>query len=152
MQVKAPTQVGHADSQTSVALNPTMTGHYDSDTDKHGLFCPDYFTGNGEQDPRAFVKSFRLWAAAFHSLDEAVALAAFALLLRDNASTWFKSLTSDNRTSLNQLLELFIARYTSQEANYKCIARLWDMKQGTSQNIQDFVANILVKTEPLEFR
>jgi len=125
-----------------------MTGHYDSDADKHSLFCPDYFTGDGEQDPRAFVKSFRLWAA-FHNLDDTVALAAFALLLRDKASTWFKSLTSDNRTSLNQLLELFITRYTSQEPNYKCIARLWDMKQGKSQSIQDFVAHILVKSEPL---
>ena len=64
-----------------------MTGHYDSDADKHSLFCPDYFTGDGEQDPRAFVKSFRLWAA-FHNLDDTVALAAFALLLRDKASTW----------------------------------------------------------------
>src|SRR6218665_3129164 len=125
-----------------------MTGRYDSDTDKHSLFCPEYFTGDGEQDPRAFVKSFRLWAA-FHNLDDTVALAAFALLLRDKASTWFTSLTSDNRTSLNQLLELFITRYTSQEPNYKCIARLWDMKQGKSQSIQDFVAHILVKSEPL---
>src|SRR6218665_2082245 len=84
-----------------------MTGHYDSDADKHSLFCPDYFTGDGEQDPRAFVKSFRLWAA-FHNLDDTVALAAFALLLRDKASTWFTSLTSDNRTSLNQLLDLLL--------------------------------------------
>ena len=30
MQVNALTQVGHA--QTSVALNPTLTGHYDSES------------------------------------------------------------------------------------------------------------------------
>src|SRR6218665_2845188 len=125
-----------------------MTGHYDSDADKHSLFCPDYFNGDGEKDPRAFVKSFRLWAA-FHNLDDTVARAAFALLLRDKASIWFKSLTDDKVTSLNQMLELFITRYTSQEHKYKCIARLWDMKQGTSQSIQDFVANLLVQSEPL---
>ena len=125
-----------------------MTGHYDSDADKHSLFCPDYFPGDGDQDSRAFLKSFRLWAA-FHNLDDTVARAAFALLLRDKASIWFKSLTDDKVTSLNQLLDLFITRYISQEPNYKSIARLWDMKQGTSQSIQDFVATILVKSEPL---
>src|SRR6218665_2937169 len=147
MQVNAPIQVEHTASPTPVVLNPHMTGHYDTDTDNHGLFCPDYFTGNGDQDPRAFVKSIRLWAA-FHNL-EMVARAAFALLLRDKASIWFKSLTDDKVTSLNQLLDLFITRYISQEPNYKSIARLWDMKQGTSQSIQDFVATILVKSEPL---
>jgi hypothetical protein len=121
-------------------------GH--ADLGNNGLFLPHSFSGVTTDNARDFIYSFQLWHK-FHDLQNDKAKAAFELLLDGHAKIWLKSLDPNKITNLNQLIDLFLQRFTCHERIWKESADLFKYKQSRSQNTQDFIAEILVKAKHL---
>lgn len=115
---------------------------------RSGLFCPSYFMGMSNEDPRQFIQDLQLWAS-FHQLDEKSMISAFQLLLRGSAAVWFKTVPK-TFTNFQELSKLFIERYTIFDKPWKEIGLLWEMRQLPSQNVHDFVAEIQCRGDRLQ--
>lgn len=111
---------------------------------RSSLLCPNYFMGTSKEDPRQFLYNFKLWAS-FQQFDEKAMLSAFQLLLKDSAAVWFKTNPKTAFMDFQELSKLFIERYTIFDKPWKEIGLLWESRQLSSQNVHDFVAEIMLR-------
>jgi len=137
-------------TQHSGVINTITTANKDHspDAESRSFLCPSHFLALSHDYPREFIRVFRLWAT-FQNLEDSNAMAAFALLLHDKAAVWLKFLQKDQLQNFDQLLELFLQRYTVHEQAYETAAKLWQKQQGHSQTVLDFVDEISVQANQL---
>ena len=146
----AQAQVKPERTQTPAVISTIFNGGTQSKAESEGigLFLPSPFSGDLTQDPREFIRVFLLWKR-FQNLDDSSATAAFALLLEGNASIWLQTIEKDKIQNLDELLDLFLKRYTNHEQNWEATAKLWSSKQLKSQTTHQFIAATIVKAESL---
>lgn len=113
-----------------------------------GLFCPAPF--NGTSCPRSWVRELRLWMDFQDMSENEKRIAAFALLLKDTPSVWFRSLKSSDTTDFEHLMDIFIERFNLDKKIWSRTATLWQMKQKPHQTVAEYIAQVVVQADQLE--
>jgi len=104
---------------------------------------PGQFNGATTDNGNDWLAKFELWAQ-FKNVNNQRKLAAMALLLQQNASTWFRILPADRKDTFDNLRAAFVERYgQNQLAPWQRATRVWSMEQRPTEPVQDFVASVV---------
>lgn len=104
---------------------------------------PPTFSGRSTDDAFAFVKAFERYVdwKNITSADEKRKL--FAVLLKDNAISWFDSISESDKNTYDTLRAAFEKRYLLTEAVKHRTARdLLSKKQADDESVDDYVASV----------
>ena len=106
------------------------------------LPSPGTFSGKSTDNGLEFLQRFELWAN-YRNLNEAGRLNAFALLLRDSASLWFRVLPDDCKDTWGHLRQNFNQRFgLNPHTNYQRASALWSMTQNTDEPVLNFIERL----------
>lgn len=72
----------------------------------------------------------------------------FCIASKRPGRIWFRSLERDKIQNLGKLLNIVLLRFTAHEQNWNTASSLLQMKERADEKVQDFIAKILVKTQP----
>lgn len=104
---------------------------------------PPSFSGRSTDDAFAFTKAFERYVDWKGVSDDNRKRALFAVLLRDNAGTWYDTMADADKASYTALRAAFNKRYLSTDAIKRRSARdLFTKKQATSETVDDYVASV----------
>jgi hypothetical protein len=118
---------------------------YDDDNMAHGtnpLFAPDIFRGSRQEDADQWLETVRHWIA-FKAFDDAQRCAAFPLLLREGASSWYRELPDATKNDFDRLSRAFATRYQRATVTaWQDNAAVWTVKQSPLQSVDEYFDHI----------
>ena len=133
-----------------IATQPSVVHPSKPHVSKSSLFCPTFFTGAEAQNKcREWMRSLTLWFEFNDITDNSVKLSTLALLLKDRAGTWYRSLKPEDASDFDKVSQLFLERWNMAEKPWSSFASLWSLRQEQGQSASDFIADLLVKSETL---
>ena len=104
---------------------------------------PGQFNGGINDNGQSWLAKFELWSQ-YKGVNNQRKLAAMALLLQQNAATWFQILPADRKDTFDNLRAAFVERYGQNQLTPRQRAtRVWCMEQRPTEPVQDFVASIV---------
>jgi hypothetical protein len=104
---------------------------------------PPSFSGRSSDDAFAFVKEFERYVEWKNVTSDDRKRALFAVLLRDNAGTWYDTTSDSDRSSYATLRAAFDKRYLSTDAvKHRSARDLFTKKQAESETVDDFVTSV----------
>lgn len=117
--------------------------------DAHTL-TPAPFYGRSNEDVREFLANFALWAK-YRKLDEESERAALPLLLKEGAAGWYSTQPPAVTESPATLKAALKERYDTATANrWRRAADLWQMRQSSTQSLDDFVTSVELAGQKIE--
>ena len=102
---------------------------------------PPSFSGYASDDAFTFMKAFERYIAWKRITDDDRKSALFAVLLRDNAASWYDTLSATDKSTFTHLRNAFDKRYLSPAVVKHNSARtIFSRKQLPSESTDDFIA------------
>ena len=102
---------------------------------------PPSFSGSTTDDAFTFVKAFERYATWKRVTDDNRKCALFAVLLHNNAATWYDTLSTTDKSTFTNLRAAFDARYLSPATvKHQSARTIFTRKQSPSESTDDYIA------------
>lgn len=104
------------------------------------LIRPSVFNGYSSEDAQGHLDKFNLWTELREIQEDDIRKRqAFALLLRENALAWYKTLREDTINNWDALVHAFRERFTAPEMKMTQNRDLMERKQAPSESVDEYM-------------